>query len=63
MDIQIVAVSKIIEGAIEGDLLKVKSYAEHIVKYLEDKGEQRAARIIRSKIDGSHKYENNVVLD
>lgn len=62
-DIQVTAVAKIIEGALENDLEKVKAYAEHIAKYLDENNEGRGAKIIRSKLDGSYKNKLKVVLD
>jgi len=62
-DIQITAVAKIIEGALDGDLLKVKSYAEHIAQYLDEHNEGRGAKIIRSRLDGTYKTSPKVTLD
>ena len=56
-------IAKIIEGALNGDLLKVKSYAEHIVKYLDKHNEGNGAKIIRSMLDGTYKKSNKVILD
>lgn len=61
-DIQVTAVAKIIEGALENDLEKVRAYAEHIANYLDERGE-KGSRIIRSKLDGTYKNKNKVVLD
>jgi len=63
MDIQITAVSKIIEGAMEGDMAKVKAYAKHIAEQLENQGELRAAKIIYNRLNGSYKNESKVILD
>ena len=60
-DIQITAVVKIIEGALENDMAKVTAYAEHIAKYLEERNEGRCAKIIRDRLDGSYKSKPKVV--
>jgi hypothetical protein len=62
-EIQITAVAKIIEGALDGDLLKVKAYAEHIAQYLDEHNEGRGAKIIRSRLDGTYKTSPKVILD
>ena len=63
MEVPIVSVGKIIEGAMDGDLEKVKSYSLFIAYKLEKQGELSAAKLIRSKLDGSYKYQNKVVID
>lgn len=62
-DIPITMVAKVIEGAIDGDMRKVKAYAESIADFLEDDGAESASRIIQSKLDGSYKNEPKVTLD
>jgi hypothetical protein len=56
-----VTVGKMLEGALEGDLKKVRAYAELIADNLEKDGEERAARIIRSKLDGTYKTQPKIV--
>jgi len=63
VEIQVTAVAKIVEGAMEGDLTKVTAYANHIAEQLEKQGEDRAARIIRKKLDRSYKSEPVITLD
>lgn len=62
-DIPVVTVAKILEGALEGDLFKVKSYTELAIKNLEEEGEERSARILRSRLDGTYKNSPKVTLD
>jgi hypothetical protein len=62
-EIQITAVAKIIEGALDGDLFKVKAYAEHIAQYLDEHNEGRGAKIIRSRLDGTYKTSPKITLD
>lgn len=62
-DISIVTVSKILEGALEGDLSKVKAYAELIIKNLEEEGDERGARVLRCRLDGTYKDLPKVTLD
>jgi hypothetical protein len=61
--IHVVSVGKIIEGALSGDVEKVKAYANFIADQLEKDGEARCARIIRSKLDGSYKDSPKITLD
>lgn len=58
-----VAIGKIIEGAMEGDLFKVRAYANMIAENLDREGKERAARIIRSKLDGSYRDLPKITLD
>jgi hypothetical protein len=60
-EISVVTVAKVIEGALEGDIQKVKSYAELIADNLYKNGDERAAKIIRSKLDGSYKTQPKIV--
>lgn len=57
-----VLVGKILEGHYELDEEKVKSYAELLAQHYDADGEPRAARIIRSKLDGSYKDMPKAVL-
>lgn len=54
MSISAVTIGKLIEAWQEKDDKKFLSYAEHIAKLYEQDGEDRAARVIRSRIDGSY---------
>lgn len=56
-------IGKLIEAHIEGDNDKFLSFAEFIASSYEEAGEERAARIIRSKLDGSYKNASKVTLD
>lgn len=62
-NIHVTSVAKIIEGALIGDLHKVIAYANLIADSLEKDGDKRAARIIRSRLDGSYKNQPQVTLD
>lgn len=57
-----IEVAKILEGALENDMLKVKSYASLLVQNLEKDGDERGARIIRRRLDGSYKNDKNIVV-
>lgn len=50
-----VTIGKLIEAHYERDEHKFKSYAEFIADVYNEMGEERAERIIRSKIDGTYK--------
>ena len=50
-----VTIGKLIEAHYEKDENKFKSYAEFIADAYNEMGEERAERIIRSRIDGSYK--------
>ena len=50
-----VTIGKLIEAHYEKDEHKFKSYAEFIADAYNEMGEERAERIIRSRIDGSYK--------
>lgn len=56
-----VTIGKLIEAHYEKDEHKFKSYAEFIADAYNEMGEERAERIIRSKIDGSYKNKPVVV--
>lgn len=55
-----VTIGKLIEAHYEKDEYKFKSYAEFIAEAYKERGEERAEKIIRSKIDGT--YKNNPVV-
>ncbi len=52
-----------IEGHIEGDNNKFFAYANFIADAFEELGEERSARIIRSRLDGSYKNNPVAALD
>ena len=54
-EIGVVTIGKLIKAHYEKDEHKFKAYAEFIAEAYKEKGEERAERIIRSKIDGSYK--------
>lgn len=54
-EIGAVTIGKLIEAHYEKDEHKFKAYAEFIAEAYKERGEERAERIIRSKIDGSYK--------
>ena len=56
-------IGKLIEAHVEGDNEKFLAFAEFIASSYEEAGEERAARIIRSKLDGSYKNASKVTLD
>ena len=58
-----VTIGKLIEAHYEKDENKFKSYAEFIADAYSEMGEERAERIIRSRIDGSYKDKPVVGLD
>ena len=62
-NIPIVIVAKILEGALDNDMLKTKSYAELLLARLEEDGDSRAANIIKNRLNGSYKNMPKVVLD
>ena len=53
----------LISAHMEGDEAKFLSYANFIAEAYEEAGEERSARIIRKRIDGSYKNEPQVCLD
>ena len=56
-----VIIGKMIEAHYEKDEHKFKSYAEFIAEAYKERGEERAERIIRSKIDGTYRNKPVVV--
>lgn len=56
-------IGKLIEAHMEYDEQKFLSYANFIAEAYEEQGEERKARIIRSKIDGTYKNQPQVTLD
>ena len=58
-----VTIGKLIEAHYEKDEHKFKSYAEFIAEAYKERGEERAERIIRSKIDGTYKNKPVVGFD
>lgn len=54
-EIGAVTIGKLIEAHYEKDEHKFKAYADFIADAYKERGEERAERIIRSKIDGSYK--------
>ena len=53
----------LISAHMEGDEQKFLSYANFIADAYEEVGEERSARIIRKRIDGTYKNEPQVTLD
>ena len=60
--IEAVTIGKLIEAHYEKDEHKFKSYAEFIAEAYKERGEERAERIIRSRIDGSYKDKPKVII-
>lgn len=56
-------IGKLIEAHMEHDEYKFLSYADFIAETYEEQGEERSARIIRKRIDGTYKDEPKVTLD
>ena len=56
-----VSIGKLIQAHYEKDEKKFKSYAEFIVEAYKERSEERAERIIRSKIDGTYRNKPAVV--
>lgn len=54
-------IAKLIEAHMEHDEQKFFSYANFIAESYEEEGEERSARIIRKRIDGTYKNEPQVV--
>ncbi|MBU3131561.1 hypothetical protein KPL40_03780 [Clostridium gasigenes] len=52
VEINVESVGMIIEGALEGDIRKVKAYAIMIAGNLEYDGEEDAAKVIKDRLDG-----------
>jgi len=61
--ISAVTIGKLIEAHMDHDEQKFLSYANFIAEAYEEQGEERSAKIIRSKLDGSYKKQSKVVLD
>lgn len=58
-----VTIGKLIEAHLEGDEKKFLSYANFIAEKYEDAGQERSAKIIRKRLDGSYKNDPEVTLD
>lgn len=56
-------IGKLIETHMEHDEQKFLSYANFIAESYEEQGEERSARIIRKRIDGTYKKQPQVTLD
>lgn len=54
-------IAKLIEAHMDGDDKKFMSYANFIAESYEEAGEEREAKIIRSRIDGSYKKVKAVI--
>lgn len=61
--ISAVTIGKLIEAHMEHDEEKFLSYANFIADAYEESGEERSAKIIRSKISGENKKQSEVTLD
>lgn len=61
-EIGAVTIGKLIESHYERDEHKFKAYAEFIAEAYKEKGEERAEKIIRSRIDGSYKDKPKVII-
>lgn len=53
---------KILEGALENDRVKVEAYAQLLAEKLEKDGEERKAKMIRKRLDGSYKKSENIIV-
>lgn len=53
----------LISAHMENDNEKFLAYANFIANAYEEAGEERSARIIRKRIDGTYKNEPTVTLD
>ncbi len=62
-NINAVTIGKLVEAHMEHDEQKFLSYANFIAEAYEKEGDERSARIIRKKIDGTYKNDPKVVLD
>ena len=56
-------IAHLIEAHMEKDEKKFLSYANFIADAYEEQGEDRRARIIRSRLDGTYKNQPKAVLD
>lgn len=63
MEVSVVIIGKIIEGALNNDLKKVKAYTELAIEHLEKDGDLRAARILKNKLNRTNDDMPKVVLD
>lgn len=61
--INAVTIAKLIEAHMEHYEQKFLSYANHIAESYEEQGEERSARIIRKRIDGTYKNDPKIALD
>ena len=61
--ISVSTIGNLISAHMEGDEQKFLSFANFIADAYEEAGEERSARIIRKRIDGSYKNEPQVTLD
>lgn len=61
--ISAVTIGKLIEAHMEHDEEKFLSYANFIAGAYEESGEERSAKIIRSKISWEYKNQSKVTLD
>lgn len=61
--ISAVTIGKLIEAHMEHDEKKFISYANFIAEAYEQQGEDRKARIIRKRLDGTYKNDPQVTLD
>lgn len=60
--ISAVTIGKLIEAHMEHDEEKFLAYANFIADAYEESGEERSAKIIRSKISGKRKTESRVTV-
>ena len=56
-------IGNLISAHMEGDEQKFLAFANFIADAYEEAGEERSARIIRKRIDGTYKNEPQVTLD
>ena len=56
-------IGNLISAHIEGDEKKFLAFANFIADAYEEAGEERSAKIIRKRIDGTYKNEPQVTLD
>lgn len=61
--ISAVTIGKLIEAHMEHDEQKFLSYANFIAEAYEKQGEERKARIIRKRLDGTYKNDPQITLD
>lgn len=58
-----VTIAHLIEAHMERDEKKFLSYANFIADAYEEQGENRKAQIIRSRLDGTYKNQQKVLLN